>query len=453
LKLSLWYRTATADPAMVVLAYRDAAGAHIPNRNQHGRLPGSTAWQPAEFTFADPPPGATTAVLSVLGCEWTPGGENTGTVWLDEVSLLDTGTGNELIVDGGFEQARPIGGGDLVKFDWTRWDRAMERAIEEFHFNSFVFHVPGLGGGTFHERYPGELCGYAEDTPEYAALLRAWCEGARTHLQERDLLDRAVVYPFDEPDVKDYPFVVSQLRRLKENFPGLRRMVPMNLGAADDFIGLIDLWCPIMHTHRPRFADERRQAGDLYTWYICCGPKAPYIANFIDRPGTDLRLWFWQTWQEQVDGVLIWESTWWTSGAAYPDAPQDPYADAMSWVDGYGTPRGEKRRWNCGDGRFLYPPRAATGAQPEAVLDGPVSSLRWEALRDGVEDYEYLALLRRLLEEKRGRLKPAETAEYTPLLRVPATVSASLVSYTQDPAPLLARRLEIARAIEKLAGR
>ena len=34
--------------------------------------------------------------------------------------------------------------------------------------------------------------------------------------------------------------MVEQLRFLKENFPGLRRMVPMNLGAASDFVGWLE---------------------------------------------------------------------------------------------------------------------------------------------------------------------------------------------------------------------
>jgi len=205
-----------------------------------------------------------------------------------------------------------------------------------------------------------------------------------------------------------------------------------------------------MSTHSPRFAAQRKQAGDLYTWYICCAPKAPYVANFIDRPATDMRLWLWQTWQEQVDGVLIWETTWWTSGAAYPETPQNPYLDSMSWVDGYGTPRGEKRRWNVGDGRFLYPPRAATGTQAEAVLEGPVTSIRWEALRDGMEDFEYLALLRSRLDAVRGRLSAEDVARYEALLSVPPEVSESLVQYTQDPAPIEARRAEVAEAIEAI---
>ena len=122
----------------------------------------------------------------------------------------------------------------------------------------------------------------------------------------------------------------------------------------------------------------------------------------------------------------------------------------MSWVRGYGTKPGERRRWNVGDGRFMYPPEAATGTQSQPVFDGPVSSIRWEALRDGIEDYEYLAVLKRLLAAKRSRLSDDEVAQYEELLTVPASVSSSLTSYTRDPAPIEARRHEIAKAIERL---
>jgi hypothetical protein len=114
---------------------------------------------------------------------------------------------------------------------------------------------------------------------------------------------------------------------------------------------------------------------------------------------------------------------------------QNPYEDSMSWVSGYGTPRGQKRPWNAGDGRFLYPPEAATGKQSQPVLDGPVDSIRWEALRDGIEDYEYHAILQRLLAARRGQLPADELARYEALLQVPAEISQSLTQYTTDPAP------------------
>ena len=453
LKLALWYRTERPDvPAYVYLCYLDAAGAHIPNHNLHLELAPSTAWRAYERTVSEFPAGAVAFRPMVQGCGWSEQGERTGQVWIDDVSLLDSGTGKELLRDGGFEAARPTGLNPEIAFDWSAWDQAMTRAFEQYHFNAFVFSVPGLGGGTFQARTPGVLQGFEQGTPEHLALFQAWCSAARAHLAERGWLERAVVYPFDEPAEKDYPFVVDQLRLLKAHFPGLRRMVPMNLGAEDVFIDQIDAWCPIMDSHRRPFAAARQQAGDLYTWYICCAPKAPYVANFIDRAATDLRVWLWQTWQENVDGILIWEAAYWHSASAYPSALQNPYTDSMSWVSGYDTKPGERQRWNVGDGRFLYPPEAAAdGTQAEAVLAGPVSSIRWEALRDGVEDVEYLHLLKRLLAARRASLAAADAAGYEALLTIPPTISASLTQWTTDPAPIAAQREAIARAIERLA--
>ena len=80
-----------------------------------------------------------------------------------------------------------------------------------------------------------------------------------------------------------------------------------------------------------------------------------------------------------------------------------------------------------------------------------MDSIRWEALRDGMEDYEYHAILQRLLTERRGKLAAEELARYEALLQVPAAVSQSLTRYTTDPAPLEARRHELAQAIEQLS--
>ena len=454
LELSLWLRTESADePAAIYLCHYDAGKQWFRGRNRHIVVPPTTGWSRFEATMAEFPEGTAFVRPLVQGCQYTEKGERTGRVWIDDVSLIDTGTGRELIADGDFEAVRPIGAQTGLSFDWAAWDAAMRGVIDRYHFNSFLFRVPGLGSGTFYARSPGDLLGYAQGTPEHLALFRRWCTTAREHLLEAGLLDKAVCYPFDEPAEKDYAFVVEQLGFLKRELPGLRRMVPMNLGATEAFCGWIDMWCPVLSSHSATFARARQAAGEQYVWYICCSPKAPYIANFIDRPATDLRVWLWQTWKEGVDGILIWQSLYWHSPPAYPDALQDPYEDSMSWVRGYGTKPGERRPWNVGDGRFMYPPEAAVDGGAEPAIDGPVSSIRWEALRDGVEDYEYLAVLRRLLGTNRDKLTPEETAGYAALLEVPADIAASLTTYTRDPAPIEARRRALAEAIARLSRR
>jgi hypothetical protein len=72
-------------------------------------------------------------------------------------------------------------------------------------------------------------------------------------------------------------------------------------------------------------------------------------------------------------------------------------------------------------------------------------------LRDGIEDYEYLVILRELLEEQRGRLSAEEQRRVESLLQVPDEITSDMTTFTTDPEPIERRRSEIARAIERLA--
>jgi hypothetical protein len=123
----------------------------------------------------------------------------------------------------------------------------------------------------------------------------------------------------------------------------------------------------------------------------------------------------------------------------------------MGWEYGYGGDAGMKRPWGNGDGRFLYPPEAAANGNPAGpVFDPPVDTIRIEMLRDGIEDYEYMVILKRLLAEKGAGLDAAKKAEYEGLLTVPADISESMTEFTKDPAPIEAHRHKVAVAIEVL---
>ncbi|MDD4622233.1 MAG: DUF4091 domain-containing protein [Kiritimatiellae bacterium] len=325
----------------------------------------------------------------------------------------------------------------------------MERAFAEYHFNSFQMRIEGLGGGTFHGRHEPKFLGYDGGTPEYEILMGKYLGGIESHLREKGWLDKAYVYWFDEPDPKDYEFVMRGFETLKRHAPGLRRMLTEQV--EEGLAGGPNLWCPLTPSLHVDGLEERRAAGDQFWWYVCCGPKAPYATLFIDHPGTEMRVWLWQTWAERVTGILVWETVYWTSDAAYPDrsAPQNPYLDPMSWVSGYSAPTGMKSAWGNGDGRFLYPPLAAADGRRSQtpVLAGPVSSFRIEMLRDGLEDYEYFVILKRLLEQKGGKMGGRDRSRMEALLKVPAEVSTSLTSFTRDPAPIEEHRERLARAI------
>ena len=86
----------------------------------------------------------------------------------------------------------------------------------------------------------------------------------------------------------------------------------------------------------------------------------------------------------------------------------------------------------------------------ETVIEPPIVTVRTEMLRDGIEDFEYFAMLKRLLKERGASLDPSVRASFEKLLVVPATVSASLTSYARDPANLEKHRIALARAIAAL---
>lgn len=331
-----------------------------------------------------------------------------------------------------------------VNFD--RFDAAMQRAIDEYRITSFKLHIPGMGGGTFHERHEGEIAGHKAGTPKYEAMFASAIRQIEAHFEEKGWLDKAYVYWFDEPEPRDYDFVKEGMARIRKYAPRIRRMLTEE--PIEPLFGFVDLWCPVSPSFNLEKARARQTAGEQLWWYICTGPKEPYCTLFIDHPATDLRVWLWQTWQRNISGILIWASIYWTSDTAFPDSLQNPYEDPMSYVTGYSTPRGEKRPWGNGDGRFLYPPESAAGGSKEPNLEPPVSSIRWEMLREGIEDLDYLYILA-------DRVKTAQASEELlkqarALLEVPADITAGMTAYTYDSRPIYARRRAVAQMIEKL---
>jgi len=455
LDVRFWYRTAVPDHRFgIALNHYDKDRKWMSGNNNDMTVKGSGKWQLFDAQVKDFPKDAVYVRPNVRATTWTDAGEQIGLVWFDEVSIKDAGTGKELLEGGDFDiekRTELLAPAEKlkVKFDFSAWDKAMAKAIDHYNFNSFRLGIPGLGGGTFHAISQPSLLGFAEEDPEYPIMLESYCTQLEEHFAQRNLLDQAYVYWFDEPSPDQYAFVMNGFEKLKRYCPKIPRMLTEQ--PEPQLAGGPNIYCVISNLYRPDAAEKRRALGDKFWWYVCTGPKAPYCTLFIDHPGTEMRIWLWQSWQRNIEGILVWQSNYWTSSAAYPDQPQNPYADPMGWTSGYSTPKGEKRPWGNGDGRLIYPPLAAADAQPaEPVLDGPVDSIRWEMLRDGIEDYEYLAILKRLLKTKNAKLSAAQNKQYSALLEVPEEITKNMTTFTNDPAPIEARRDQIARAIAKV---
>jgi len=455
LRLRFWYRTALPEQAfLVTLNHYDASDKWIYGGNNDIGIEGSGYWQQFDRLIKTFPKEAKSVRLNLRAAVWTEGGENTGLVWFDDVSLTNPSTNEELLEGSNFEppDLPPVEREKLkVILDFSDWDRAMARGIDHYGFNSFRLSIPGMGGGTFHSRLEPDLLGFGEDTPHYKILFNSYCTQIQEHLRQKGWLDEAFVYWFDEPAPRDYEFVMNGFHKLKEAAPDITRMLTEQV--EPELIGGPNIWCAVSNQYKHEPAEERRKHGEKFWWYVCTGPKAPYCTLFIDHPGTELRVWLWQTWQRKIEGILVWQSNYWTSPTAFPDPefPQNPYEDPMGWRTGYSTPKGEKRPWGNGDGRFIYPPEVAADAHPSGpVLDGPVDSIRWEMLRDGIEDYEYLVILKKLIEANTDKLSASRLRTYKALLEVPEDITKDMTTFSKAPAPIEAQRDRIARAISEL---
>ena len=272
----------------------------------------------------------------------------------------------------------------------------------------------------------------------------AWVGSLKNRAAEYERLGfpkKAYVYGIDEPTPAAYPFVERTYRMVRDAVPGFPIMQTVNHEPPKELAGLVDIWCPLSSRAEDPFYRERLDAGDTLWTYVCCAPKPPYANFFVDQPAIDHRMVFWQARQVGATGVLYWCVCWW-KGIPGPPSGKPHFPEmAVSFTEAHTL----RKLGTNGDGILVWPGPGMT----------PYPSLRLEVVRDGIEDYEYLALLARRLahakalpEEKRpahALLKEAQA-----LCLVPEAISHSFINYTKDPEVLLARRSAIADMIEQL---
>lgn len=452
-RVSWWVRTLEPEqPYLVTLQQYDGDGQWISGNNIDIPRTGSGRWEQEEVVV--PPLGGRlnelTRALRVClrPAPWSEAGEATGAAWFDDVRFCRADDGRNLLRSPGFElEAAEL----TAKVDFTAFDRECEKYLDGLGFSSIMIRLRGMPGGTFHARRAGQVGPFAQGTPEYEKLMASQGRQIVEHLRAKGWLDKAYVYWFDEPDPKDYDFVIEGMELIRRAAPGLTRMLTEQPEPA--LAGHVDLWCPVVSAVTPEAILERKEHGERFWWYLCTGPKAPYIGLFIDRPATDLRVWAWLSRKWGVEGQLVWSSNYWTSGAAFPSPDiQNPWEDPMGYVSGYSFEPGRIGYWGNGDGRFLYPPNRDVKNDRRKYLCGPVDSVRWEMLREGIEDYEYFRLLDDLIaaaerEGMAGELLVRAKA----LAVVPDAVIADDKTYSKDPQPLYAHRRLVAEMIERLS--
>lgn len=456
-KLTFWARTAEAGQKYTVACeFFTPEKTWIAGANLLQVFEGTIDWKQGSIEFPALPRDAMSLRLGLFPAFRDATGTTKGTAWFDDLALQAASSGPgagvaNILPGGDFEM--PLEG-MKVTVDFSEFDRGGRRALDELGFNAYDLPLEGLGTGSFYSSQEGKFCGFRQGTPEYDTLISQYLKQVEDHLAAKGWLGREYIYWFDEPDPKDYPFVREGMLNIRKNAPRLTRFITEHR-PGPEIMDVSEIGCTIFDRVNPQAVAELAPKGREFWSYLCTGPKSPWVTLFIDHPAVNLRLWLWMTYKWGLKGILVWRADYWNSPTLFPPGVlQNPWQDPMSYTVGYGVPFGQVNHWGNGDGRFLYPPNRDPGKDKTKYLCGPIDSVRWEILREGIEDYEYFVLLAKALKDARGNAKlRASAAEAAKLLDFPASIFTTGKDYAKDPLILLAHRTRVAEAIEKLAAR
>lgn len=297
-------------------------------------------------------------------------------------------------------------------------DRArLERIVRLFTRANLHYieggHVAARTGGrwdapTFSLTLKGFLATSPDGNDELAAVGRQLSEVIEHHRWQH----RWIQHVADEPiqaNAADYRILVGMVRKYWPRVPILDATMDTSL------VGSVDIWCPQVHKYqRHREAFERQRAlGDRVWYYTCCSPGGPWLNRLLDQELLRPVLLGWGGAFYQLNGFLHW-------GLNHYQKDQDPWQQSV--IERWG---GTSNALPAGDTHVVYP-----------GPDGPWSSLRWEAHREGWEDLE---LLQRL---QRERLHAAA--------RVLARAIQGFDRYVRSVSEFRAARAALLRALENL---
>jgi len=373
-------------------------------------------------------------------------GHQKGITWFDDVSLYSEIDGKNLLAQGDFE----IEIADLdVETDFTEFDKAGKKYLDEYGFNAFNLHLEGLPSGTYYAQKRGILAGFEQGTVKYNILMKKYLTQVQQHLEDKGWLGKEYTYWFDEPNTENYPFVREGMEIIHRAAPKITRFITEHQ-PGEGIMDVTEISCTVIGRLDPDMMKKLTAEGREFWSYLCCCPKAPWLSLFIDHDAINMRMWLWISYQYQLRGILIWSANYWNSTEASPkDYLQNPWEDPMSYTTGYGSPFGKQSIWGNGDGRFLYPPSREPNDHSVKYLEPPIPCLRLEILRDGIEDYEYLMLLEKVVKENVfDNTKLMRKAEE--LLVFPGELFTSPKEYNMDPKYLLDYRKHIGQLLHNL---
>ena len=210
--------------------------------------------------------------------------------------------------------------------------------------------------------------------PGFEAFLSQFFQALWAHMGEYGWHERYIQHISDEPKSEQ----LGNYRRLAEIIrkaaPGIKLMDALT---DPEFAELVDHPVPLENTYQRIIEEADCPPENVWTYY-CCGPTGPWPNRFIEYLLIRVRIFTWICFQKGIPGFLHWGYNFWNGIRKKRFNPWDDPTD---------------HRHPGGDPLVVYPPRDDK-MDTEEVID----SIRWEIIREAMEDYEYLTMTRELAE-------------------------------------------------------
>lgn len=334
--------------------------------------------------------------------------------------------------------------------DFAAFDRAAEyyfgtlklpRTYSPGCFYGFGWGHPvdvKFGEKAYDGEYPYANVDRGKFRPEFKRAYQACLKAYWDHMKQKGWADKFELYLSDEP----YPVtpIREQMKALCDMIHEVDRKIPVyvsTLTYRPYWKGYIDVWGVLPHgaANEQEMAEIRNSGARL--WYSTDGQlcsDTPYCAierllpHYCFRYGADAYEFWGLTWLTYDPYRFGWHSY----------IPQSMAPGEEFWI-----------RYPNGDGYLAYP-------GGPIGYDGPVSSVRLEQAREGVEDYEYFYLLRQLIAEAKGQGKDVAAAEQAlqtaaQLCNIPNPGGRFSSQILRDPDDVLRVKEAVAGQIEKLS--
>ncbi len=279
-----------------------------------------------------------------------------------------------------------------VTMDAAGFDEAARFCFDELGMN--VAYTPQFFYMFGWAYPPKKVFGLEPFTPEWKSALEQAYRLFTEHVREKGWHDKFVYYISDEPHFQ-HDFVIEQMKNLCAIIHEVDPTIPIysstwrHCAAWDDSL---DLWGIGQYGCFPVNEMARLQQAGKQMWFTCDGQMAtdtPYLATERMLP--------YYCFKYGVRGFEFWGFAWWTYNpwqvGWHQFIRQSDEGKKYYWV-----------RYPDGDGFLAYPGKAVG-------VDGPVSTIRLEQVRQGLEDYEALALLSELASKAKQAGRPSTAAE------------------------------------------